>query len=284
VLSRMWLLGLGLCLLGLVVQIVAFSLAPISVVQSVFVAGIVLLILLSRLRLGERLNRVEWTGLAVVVLSLTAISISLTGATGSIGVGGTGLKVLIAAGPTFVVAALVVAVFLSRGGTAGYLYGISAGLFYGVANLGTKGASTIVVRDGLWGSIAPILSSAYPYVFVVFAAFGMVIYQTGLQRSRISVVGTMSDVVCSTYVVAVGMVVFGESLPKDTVTLLLRLGGFAGVLLGTVFVATGEHRVGVGTAAPSGSHLERGPVLESEVSSVNGHALDDSTRGTNAAP
>jgi hypothetical protein len=220
----------------------------------------------------------------VVVLALTAMSISLTGANGNIGVGGTGLRVLIAAGPTFVVAVIVAVAFLSRGGTAGYLYGISAGLFYGVANLGTKGASTIVVRDGLWGSIPSILSSAYPYVFLAFSAIAMVIYQTGLQRSRISVVGTMSDVVCSTYVVVVGMVVFGESLPKDTVTLVLRLGGFAGVLLGSVLVAMGQHRVDADTPVFSASHLELGPVLASELSAVNGPGVDDGTRGMNAAP
>jgi multidrug transporter EmrE-like cation transporter len=277
--SRVWLLGLTLCLVGLAFQIIAFSLAPISVVQSVFNAGIVLLIVLSRLRLGERLQGVEWAGIAVVVLSLTAISVSLRGGTGSIGVSGSGLRVLIAGFPTLLVVGVIVAVILSRRFTAGYLYGITAGLLYGVAALGTKGASTLVVRHGVWHSIPPMLTSAYPYVFLFCSALGMLIYQTGLQRYRISVVGTMSDVICSTYVVAVGMIVFGESLPRDAVTLTLRLGGFAGVLLGTVLVAGGGRHEGTRVMPPTESDLGLGPVLVAEIDSLTGHAIDDIVGG-----
>ncbi len=71
--------GFLLCLLGMALQIMAFALAPIAVVQSIFNAGIVLLIVVSRLRLGERMQRIEWIGLAVVVASVISISASLGG-------------------------------------------------------------------------------------------------------------------------------------------------------------------------------------------------------------
>ncbi len=272
--SREWMFGFFLCLVGLGLQILAFAMAPIPVVQSIFNAGIVLLIVLSRVKLGERLHRVEWFGIIVVVASLTLIAISLGGSEGDIGLVNSWWRILVALVPTMVVIVAIVLVIHSRSySAAGYLYGIAAGLLYGAASLGTKGASTLVVREGVWHSIPSIMGSIYPYVFVVFSTFGMLLYQTGLQRSRISVVGSMSDVVCSTYLVGVGMVVFGESLPQDPVTLALRFGGFAGVLAGTVLVATGGN-VTSGTMPPIDSDIGLGPVLVAEVDSATGPSIE----------
>lgn len=227
-----------------------------------------------RVKLGERLHRVEWFGIIVVVASLTLIAISLGGSEGDIGLVNSWWRILVALVPTMVVIVAIVLVIHSRSySAAGYLYGIAAGLLYGAASLGTKGASTLVVREGVWHSIPSIMGSIYPYVFVVFSTFGMLLYQTGLQRSRISVVGSMSDVVCSTYLVGVGMVVFGESLPQDPVTLALRFGGFAGVLAGTVLVATGGN-VTSGTMPPIDSDIGLGPVLVAEVDSATGPSIE----------
>jgi drug/metabolite transporter (DMT)-like permease len=274
---------LALCVAGVGLQIMAFALAPIPVVQSIFNAGLVLLILLSRVRLGERLHRVEWIGLAVVVVSLIAMSASLTGNSNSVGVGGSAGKVLLAAVPTLALGVLLVWAIRSRWGRSGFLYGVVAGLLYGVAALGTKGASTLVVGHGVLSSIPQILTSVYPYVFLVFSVLGMLIYQTGLQRFRISVVGSMSDVVCSTYIVAVGMVVFGETLPKDPVTLVLRLAGFAGVLVGSVLVATGRDEPGdIGPVTES--DLGLGPALVAEVDAIGGRSIEDAIAGTHVEP
>jgi len=280
--SREWMAGFILCLVGVALQIMAFALAPIPVVQSIFNAGIVLLLVFSRVRLGERLGRIEWIGLAVVVASLIAISASLSETANSVGLAGSGLRVIVAVIPTLAVVALVVAMIRKGGGRAGFHYGVAAGLLYGAAALGTKGASTLVVRHGLIASVPVILTSVYPYVFLVFSVMGMLIYQTGLQRYRISVVGSMSDVVCSTYLVAVGMVVFSESLPKDPTTLALRLGGFVGVLLGSVLVAGGGRRESVAGLPPIESDLGIGSVLVAEVDSHSVRTIEERVSGTRA--
>jgi drug/metabolite transporter (DMT)-like permease len=278
--SREWMAGFVLCLVGVGLQTMAFALAPIAVVQSIFNAGIVLLIVVSRLKLGERLHRREWIGLAIVISSLIALSASLTNSTHAVGLSGSGLRVLLAAVPTLAVVVLVVFAIRSGRWTNGFLYGTAAGLLYGAAALGTKGASTLVVRHGVVASVPNILTSVYPYVFLIFSVLGMLIYQTGLQRFRISVVGAMSDVVASAYLVAVGMVVFDESLPKDVTTLVLRLGGFAGILLGSVLVAAGGRKGSVEVMPPIKSDLGLGPVLVTEFDSLTGHAVDDLVAGS----
>jgi drug/metabolite transporter (DMT)-like permease len=278
--SREWMAGFILCLLGVGLQIMAFALAPIAVVQTIFNAGLVLLIVLSRLRLGERLHRNEFIGIAIVISAVISISASLQASADSTGAAGSGLRVLLAAGPTLVIVAIVVLAIRSGRGTNGFLYGAASGLLYGAASLGTKGASTLVVHHGLVASVPRILTSVYPYVFLVFSVLGMLVYQTGLQRFRISLVGSMSDVVCSTYLVAIGMIVFNEPLPTRTLTLALRLGGFAGVLFGSVLVATGGRRESEEPLPLIDSDLGLGSVLIAEVDSFTGHSVEDLVVGT----
>lgn len=236
--SRLWLVGFIITLVGLALQVLAFASAPIPVVQSIFNAGIVVLVVASRLHLKERLNGKEVVGLGVVIVSVIAIATTLGGTSG-IGTGGSGVTVLVGALPTLVAVGIVLALIRLGVGAMGFLFGVGAGLLYGVASLATKGASTYVVKEGVVRSLPVIFSSAYPYLFAGFSVLALVLYQSGIQRSRFSVVGAMSDVVASTYVVGVGTVVFGESLPQSSMDAVLRYGGFAGVLLGSVLVAAG---------------------------------------------
>lgn len=236
--SRLWLLGFVVCLVGLGFQVVAFASAPIAVVQSIFNAGIVLLVVASRVHLRERLSKAEVLGLSVVIASVVVIASTL-GRTRRVGTGGSGVDVLLASVPTLVGIAVVLWLIRSRRGGSGFLFGVGAGLLYGIASLATKGASTLVIKDGVVGSLPHLFASSYPYLFAVFSVFALILYQTGIQRSRFSVVGAMSDAVASTYVVGVGAVVFGEALPASSVAAILRFGGFAGVVIGSVVVAMG---------------------------------------------
>jgi len=167
--------------------------------------------------------------------------------------------------------------------TGGAFY-LGAGLLYGAAALGTKGASTLVERHGVVHSIPAIVSSVYPYIFVVFSVFGMFMYQMGLQRFRIAIVGSMSDVICSTYLVAVGVIVFEEALPKDPVTLMLRLAGFVGVLFGAVLVATGGMDDRSDSITSTESDIGLGPVLVPELDILLGRSIEELVTGSTAAP
>ena len=106
--------GFVLCLVGLAFQILAFAHAPIPVVQSIFNAGIVLLIIVSRLKLGERLHSIEWAGIGIVLVSLTLIAVSLGGAEGSIGLVNAWWRVLSAAIPTLLVVIVIVMIIRSQ--------------------------------------------------------------------------------------------------------------------------------------------------------------------------
>jgi len=238
--SRQWLLGLLLSVAGVGLLVLALSLAPIAVAQSIASSGIVLMVVVSRLHLHEPLRRNDVVGLVVVVIAVVFVSASLRGSDNSVGLGGSWIDLLYAVVPTVAVVVLIFVLIRRRGGSTAFLYGTASGLLYGIAALGMKGASTLVTRYGLVASVPKIFVSAYPYVTAVGMVFALLVFQIGLQRSRIAVMGSVSSVVASTYLVAVGMLVFGEHLPTDRAILVLRLTGFAGVLIGSCFLAGGD--------------------------------------------
>jgi type IV secretory pathway VirB2 component (pilin) len=118
-------------------------------------------------------------------------------------------------------------------------FGITSGLLYGVATLQTKAVSVLIQRHGDLGAIPVILSSPYPYVFIVASILGLLTFQTGLQRCRIAVVGPVTNIVASIFVVAVGMAIFGEALPRNPLLTFMRILGFALVLVGSWILAVG---------------------------------------------
>src|SRR5215472_13578246 len=74
-----WLAGFGLMLCGFGLQVVALTLAPVSVVQPILGSGVVILLVLSRIVLRERLGRLELGCVLCVAASIAAIALSATG-------------------------------------------------------------------------------------------------------------------------------------------------------------------------------------------------------------
>lgn len=242
--SPAWLVGFASMLVGLALQIVALSLVPISVVQPIFVSGIVLLLVLSHLALGEHLGRREWSGVGTVGIALLLISLSLDSRSDQAGTRGTILGILFTAVPTVAVAVWLFLLADRLGHGAGGrdhlrapVYGLASGLVYGVASLATKAVSAQLETGGILKALPHVVMSPYVYLLAVSAAGGLLLFQTALQRCPASVVVPISNVISSAYVVAIGTVLFGEHMPAQAWRLGLRLAGFAGVLAGMAVLA-----------------------------------------------
>ncbi len=72
-------------LTGLACQTVVLTFEPVSVVQPVLTSGVVLVLVLSRLVLRERLGHGEAWCVAVIVLSVVLVALSASGAAGKAG-------------------------------------------------------------------------------------------------------------------------------------------------------------------------------------------------------
>src|SRR5260370_6410189 len=109
----------------------------------------------------------------------------------------------------------------------GVSYGLASGLLYGVATLALKALSGAVFHrtGGLTRLVITAATSPYPYVTVACSAIALLIFQTGLQRCRVSIVGPVSNITGSVFFLVAGTWLFGERLPANPAALALRLGG-----------------------------------------------------------
>ena len=242
--SPLWLLGFAVLGIGLCCQIVALALIPLSVAQPIQLGGLALLVVFSAVFLGERASRREWAGLGVLAVSLVLVYLSLEPGRDKVGTSASGW-VMAALALGTVIVGLVAFLFATWGSrrASGALYGAAAGLMYGVAGLQTKGMAGFFsehLDERTGGFILDALTSPYPYLLVVMCGAGLLLFQTGLQRGRASIVVPVSNVVGSVYLIMTGTIAFGEPLPQDPLRLALRIAGFLVATIIVVLLPTHE--------------------------------------------
>jgi drug/metabolite transporter (DMT)-like permease len=244
--SRRWVAGFLAMLVGLALQVIALTLAPVMVVQVVLAAGVLAVVVLARLVLGERIGSRDWAALALVLAAVVAIAVSA-------GAGARLIHTVPAdrfAGVVVLVAGLALALaWLARrdrwGGGRREIAGVAlaAGLLYGIGALAEKAVATNLVGRGMVAGAVTALGTAYPWVFVVATFGGMVAFQVGLQRQPASVLVPLANVVSTGCALIGASVVFGELLIPAGWWALPRWLGFVAVVAAVaVLVAEPEDR------------------------------------------
>jgi drug/metabolite transporter (DMT)-like permease len=237
--SPRWLSGFALMLCGLGFQVLALTLAPVTVVQPAIASGVAVVLVLSRLVLREQLGRGEYACVAVMALSVILLAFSAGQA--EVGHHFSGAAAAAVAIPSVILALTAGASGLRAGSrrhgkpVTGVSYGVATGLLYGVAALAIKALSgTVLHRHGVATILIAVLSSPYLYVMGACSAAGLLLFQTALQRCRIAIVAPVSNVLGSIYFMVVGTWLFHERLPSNPVLLALRLVGI--IIAGVVVV------------------------------------------------
>ena len=255
--SRAWLAGFALMLTGLACQTVVLTFEPVSIVQPVLASGVVLVLILSRLVLRERLGGAEIWCVAAIAGSVVMLALSSTG---------TGTEAGHQASPGWVAAVMIPSVVLGvlvassslRARTrkhgapvTGVCFGIGTGLLYGVATLSIKALSGLLVGPHTATSVViGVLTSPYLYVLGGCLGVAMLLFQTALQACRASIVIPVSSVVSSAYVVIAGTWLFHEHLPASPVRLGLRLTGIVLATLVLVLLSRQAPERARGDTAP----------------------------------
>ncbi|MGI5404444.1 DMT family transporter [Streptomyces sp. CA-135486] len=230
--SPLWLVGSLALAAGFAAQLAVYRTLPIAAAQGIFVSGLVLLLLLSAVVLGERPSGGERRGVVVITLALLMVVASLQRSDAVGGHASAGRVLLIC------LPALAAGLWLYRSverrtrrrhrlPTAGVEYGVAVGLLYGVSSLAIKGVSGHLTTHGIGHSVLALLGSPYPYILLVTSVTGLILSQTALQRCRASLIVPVCTTVTCLFTAALGTFVFGESLPEDPLRLALRLGGTA---------------------------------------------------------
>ncbi|WP_407553312.1 DMT family transporter [Streptomyces sp. Pv4-95] len=232
--SPLWIGGSLALAAGFAAQLAVYRTLPIAAAQGIFVSGLVLLLLLSSVVLGERTSGRERRSILAILVALVMVVSSLRSEdTTAIARTAPPATVLAVAVPALAAGLLLYGSAERRARrrhrlpTAGVPYGVAVGLLYGVSSLAIKGVAGLLTTRDIPGAAAELLRSPYPYLLLFTGATGLVLSQTALQRCRASVIVPVCSTVTCVFTTACGTFTFGEPLPDDPLHLTLRLGGTA---------------------------------------------------------
>ncbi|MEU9860204.1 DMT family transporter [Streptomyces sp. NPDC047971] len=241
----LWICGAMALALGFAAQLAVYRTLPIAAAQGLFLSGLVLLLVLSSVVLGERPSGRERRAVAVIGLALVMVVASLYGTREEVSRSAPAGILLALCVPTLVAGLALYTAAERRARrrhrqpTTGVAYAVAVGLIYGVSSLAIKGVSGHLDTSDLPGSVPALVASPYPYLLLLTGVSGLVLSQTALQRCRASLIVPVCSTVTCVFTIVSGTIAFAEPLPDDALRLLLRLGGT--VLALTVLLTLPRH-------------------------------------------
>jgi hypothetical protein len=223
--SRTYTIGILVATGSWGLHVAALALAPISLVQTVIAAGLVLLTVVADRAFGLNVTRREWIGVALTAVGLATLAATLRGAADSAhGDWGAGaLAVDIGLG-TLAGAVLVLLATCSRA-REGVVLAVSAGLLWGASDVAIKALS------GRLGDLGPAVA-LHPLALVIalLSLAGLLVSARSLQIGPPIAVIAATSATANVFTIAAGPLVFREPLPDDVLVLALRLVAFAVVV------------------------------------------------------
>lgn len=212
------LVGLGAWLF----HVAAIAMAPLSVVQAVLSGGIVLLAVMADKLFGFSVGKRQWWGLACIAVGLILLGVTMPDTHGAHS--SYSLPAMIA----FEASLLGVGVLLTMGTRIpgshahhGVMYAATAGILFGVCNVGVK-ALTGVASDG----VLAILLSPWTLVSLIASAGAFYASARSLQDGDAVPVITITGTATTICVIAGGILVFGDPMPGTALGIVIQAFAF----------------------------------------------------------
>jgi drug/metabolite transporter (DMT)-like permease len=220
----------------------ALTLAAMSLVQAVLAGGLVVLAVVAERFFGFRVERRQWVGLV-----LTAAGLAMLAVTGEARSGQETANYSVVAMLAFEAAlaatgvALIVACNRGRDESHhGILLGIAAGLLFTSTHVAVKALSGKVDAG-----IAEILLSPYLYVAIAGGVVAFFASARSLQIGPAVPVIAVTAIAGNASAIPAGIVVFGDPLGSETLTVVVRVVAFLLVIAAAALIpaptrATGD--------------------------------------------
>jgi hypothetical protein len=230
---------------GLAMNTLALGLAPLSLVQSIVAAGLVVVALGAASARRRRPGVREMVAVALVVVALGALGIGV-----GLKPSGSPSAATVAA---FEVLAALVAWAIARGGRAGYgrphRLGLAAGILYGGTNLAL---AALLASGGAAAVVAVALVAG-----AVVTAGGFFAFQRGLQSGPATGVVTLMTVGTNVVSILGGLLAMGDPLGATAGLAALHAAAFALVVFAGVLAANELSRLEA-PAEPPGTPMPGG--------------------------
>src|SRR4051794_16362922 len=226
--SKWFAIGMVVATSAWVFHVAALAVAPISVVQVVLAAGVVLIGVMADRLFGVQVGNRQWWGLALTAVGLILLTVTFPaqhGAHSSFSVP----AMISFEGALFGIGGLLI--MGPRVGAPaehhGVMLGAAAGVLFGVSDVAIKALPGIVGTDGVIGLVAS------PWLAVTVLASIVAFYASarGLQDGDavpvIAITGTAANITT----IGGGILVFGDPLPGSTTGIVLQAVAFVLVIV-----------------------------------------------------
>jgi drug/metabolite transporter (DMT)-like permease len=227
--SRWFAVGWAVALVAWILHVGALSLAPLSTVQAILSGGLVFLAVLAERYFGFRLQRRQWTGVTVTAVGLAVIGLTTTAA----GPERASLAALIA----IEAAILAIGLFLVRLSTSRHIADRPEALLLATAAGGLFGVSDIAVKY-LTNAHGPLLGLLSPWTLTALVSFVISFYASArsLQLGSAVEVIAITSVTANLIAIVGGILVFGEPVGSNTLSIAGRMLAFGLVIAGAALM------------------------------------------------
>lgn len=228
--SRWWTIGFAIAFVAWGLHVAALAMAPLSLVQSVIAGGIAMLAIPARRWFGITLGARELTGLGLSAAGLAFLALTASGH-------GDSASYTAATMATFEGGAIVVGLALllsanhGRGRRNGaVLLAASAGLLVGVSDVALKALAETVAASPLailspWSAVAALAAVAAFYALA-----------RSLQLGDAVGVIVVSSVAANVAAIMGGVLVFGDPMGSDAISIAARSAAFAAVIAAAAMI------------------------------------------------
>lgn len=230
----LWLAGLFLQPIGYAFYILALERGPLSVVQPVMSAGVLLFVAFAAVALREPIGVREWVAICATAIGMGLLGLSLSPSTDLQPVQIDRSSLILFS--TLLLGLAWLAGLGMKGRNRGLWLGIESGLFLGLASIYAKGfaiAISKVPSQGIWASLA---FNPYLCLTLLSNLIGFALLLGAFQRSRAGIVLPLSAALSNLVPIAGGMVALGERLPLRE-AMVLRLAAIVLTISGATILA-----------------------------------------------
>lgn len=227
--SRWWTIGFIVAFAAWALHVAALSLAPLSLVQAVIAGGIALVVLPAHHWFGITLGARELTGLALSAGGLAFLALTAEGGSDS--------RYSTSTMAAFEGAAIVVGIVLLLSATrgrgrrhGGLILGAAAGVLIGVSDVALKALADAVPAD------ASAILSPWTVVAALAAVGAFYALARSLQLGEPVGVIVVSSVAANAAAIVGGVLVFGDPMGSDALSVAARSAAFAAVIAAAALI------------------------------------------------
>ena len=254
--SKWWTIGYVVAAIAYGLHVGALALAPLSLVQAVLAGGIVLLGVIAERFFGAELGKREWTGLVLTGVGLAFLALTAGGAEEGQRSADYSTTALIAFESAMV--GLGTMLLLAHrspraSGREGPLLGVVAGLLFTVTHVAVK-----AMTGDVDGDVVGVLTSPFLPIAVIGGVAAFFISARSLQIGPAVPVIAVTSIAGNASSIPAGIVVFGDPLGDDALTVIARSAAFVMVVVAAAMIpaptrAAGEPRDEEGRALAAAS-------------------------------